>query len=296
LDVMENKHMRWFKQERGMIATGLLGFVLAIGCACWALVAGAETGTDGNLWKAFSFNSALGLFLLSTAAIMPVSGMGHKMAAFFRVSYISLALYSYFAETVQHIRGVNPRFPVNGSLFDDIVAGGFTLVALLLVVFYVLFASYFFKKRTLEKNPELVLGTRYAMLSVMVSFAGGVAISVNSSRFVGAEGNLIWLHGLGFHAIQALPFIAWLAAGTMYAHASRRMLVHISGIAFFLGLMAMGWQTLLGRGLLEWSALPLTAAACFILVTAAGARALLGNPVFGDRKKKGAKHSETHVL
>ncbi|WP_214627853.1 hypothetical protein [Paenibacillus agaridevorans] len=286
----------WFRLEKGMLATGLLGLVLAIACACWALIAGPERPPEGDLWKAFSFNAALGVFLISTAAIMPLSGMKRKTLAFFRMTYIALALYSYFAETVQNVRGVNPRFPVNGTTFDEIAAGIFTLVALLLVVFYVIFAVGYWRRSAYDRNPELVLGIRYAMLSVMVSFAGGIAISVNSSRFLGAEGNLIWLHGLGFHAIQALPFIAWLAAGTMYAHASRRMLVHISGIAFFLGLMAMGWQTLLGRGLLEWSALPLTAAACFILVTAAGARALLGNPGFGDRKKKGAKHSETHVL
>lgn len=271
----------WFKGEKWLVATGLLGFALALMCGIWALVAGAEMPPDGDLWKAFSFNAALGIFLLSTAAISPISGMGRKGRAFFRWSYIVLALYSYFLETVQHIRGVNPRFNDTGSTFDSITANVFAFVALLLVVYYLYFAIQFMKRKTYEANPELVLGIRYAMLSIMVAFAGGITISVNEGRFVGAEGNLIWLHGMGFHAIQALPFIAWLAAGSALPAAFRRKLIHVAGLAFFLGLLAMGWQTLLGRPLLEWSALPLAAAACFIIVTAAGARSL-----FAERRRR----------
>jgi hypothetical protein len=264
----------WFKGERWLVATGLLGFALALMCGIWALIAGAEMPPDGNLWKAFSFNAALGLFLLSTAAISPISGMGRKSRGFFRWSYIVLALYSYFVETVQNIRGVNPRYAEDGSTFDVIAAGVFALVAFLLVGYYLFFAIQFFKKKTYEANPELVLAIRYAMLSIMVAFAGGISISVNGGRFVGAEGNLIWLHGMGFHAIQALPIIGALAAGSALPSAFRSKLIHVAGIAFFLGLLAMGWQTLLGRPLLEWTALPLAAAACYILVSAAGARAL----------------------
>ncbi|MDQ6419755.1 hypothetical protein RB620_09965 [Paenibacillus sp. LHD-117] len=271
----------WFTGEKWMVATGLLGFALALMCGVWALIGGAEMPPDGNLWKAFSFNAALGIFMLSTAAISPLSGMGRKGRAFFRWSYIVLALYSYFLETVQNIRGVNPRFAENGSTFDIIAAGVFGLVALLLAGYYLLFAIQFFKRTTYEANPELVLGIRYAMVSIMVAFAGGISISMNGGRFIGAEGNLIWLHGMGFHAIQALPFIAWLAVGSALPAAFRRTLIHVSGIAFFLGLLAMGWQTLLGRPLLEWSALPLAAAACFILVTAAGARSL-----FAERQRR----------
>lgn len=264
----------WIKSEKWLVATGLLGFALALMCGIWALVAGAAMPPDGDLWKAFSFNAALGLFLLSTAAISPISGMGRKGRGFFRWSYIVLALYSYFVETVQHIRGVNPRFAEDGSTFDAIAAGIFALVAFLLVGYYLFFAIQFFREKTYKANPELVLAARYAMLSIMVAFAGGISISVNGGRFVGAEGNLIWLHGMGFHAMQALPIIGWLAAGAAFPSAFRRKLIHVAGMAFFIGLLAMGWQTLLGRPLLEWTALPLAAAACYILVTAAGARAL----------------------
>lgn len=119
------------------------------------------------------------------------------------------------------------------------------------------------------------------------AFAGGISISMNEGRFIGAEGNLIWLHGMGFHAIQALPFIGLLAAGSALPTAFRRKLIHVAGITFFLGLLAMGWQTLLGRPLLEWSALPLAAAACFILVTAAGARALFAERLRSQPRDKG---------
>lgn len=265
----------WFKGEKWLVWTGVLGFVLALLCGIGALVYGVEDTPGKGLAKAFSFNAALGVFLLSTAAISPLSGMGAKGRAVFRWSYIALALYSYFAETVQHARGVNPRFAQDGSMFDSMVANGFAFVALMLVVFYLYFAVQFFRKRSFALQPEAVASIRYAMVAVLLSFAGGIWISLNGGRDFGADGNLIWFHGLGFHAVQALPFIAWLTTRSPMQTAVKRTIIHVSGIAFLGGLLAIGWQTVLERTLAEWSLLPLAALAFFLVVTAAGARALL---------------------
>lgn len=265
----------WFKSEKWLVWTGILGFVLALLCGIGALVYGVEDTPGKGLAKAFSFNAALGVFLLSTAAISPLSGMGAKGRAVFRWSYIALALYSYFAETVQHARGVNPRFAQDGSLFDRIVANGFAFVALMLVVFYLYFAVQFFRNRSFALQPEAVTSIRYAMVAVLLSFAGGIWISLNGGRDFGADGNLIWFHGLGFHAVQALPFIAWLTTRSSMQTAVKRTIIHVSGIAFLGGLLAIGWQTLQERTLAEWTLLPLAALAFFLVVTAAGARALL---------------------
>ncbi|MFD1957508.1 hypothetical protein ACFSL6_25895, partial [Paenibacillus thailandensis] len=83
-------------------------------------------------------------------------------------------------------------------------------------------------------------------------------------RYTGLSGNLIWLHGLGFHALQAVPFAAWLAARKNLSKREAAVRVHWTGIAYILGLAAVGWQTMLGVTVLQWSALPLAALVCFI--------------------------------
>ncbi|MEK3882966.1 hypothetical protein [Paenibacillus sp. PL2-23] len=265
----------WFKGEKALVWTGILGLVLAWLCGVGALVYGTEHVTGEGLAKAASFNAALGVFLLSTAAIAPMAAWGRRGRAVFRWSYILLSLYAYFAETVQHMRGVNPRFVENGTAFDAAVATGFTFDALLLVLLYLFFAAQFFRKRSYHQQPAVVLSIRYGMAAVMLSFAGGVLLSVNGGRFMGAEGNLIWFHGLGFHAVQVLPFVAWLTLRSTLPSAFSRTLIHIFGISFICGLATIGWQTLLGRSLVEWTALPLAALAFFLVAAAVGARALL---------------------
>ncbi|MFD2330506.1 hypothetical protein ACFSR7_14745 [Cohnella sp. GCM10020058] len=265
---------RLFEGEKGLVLTGLLGFMLAALCGIWTLVNGGEISPGGDVSKAFSFNAALGIFLLSTAAIMPLSALGERSRLWFRRVYIGLALYAYGAETIQNFRGVNPRFVENGSAFDQAVGNIFGFVAMLLIVFYLYVGVQFFRARAYRLRPEMAIGIRYAMIAVTVSFAAGIWISVGQSRFTGAEGNIIWLHGLGFHALQAVPLVAWLAERTSANARARRAIVHIAGISYLLGLAAIGWLTIEGRTLLEWSPLPVAAGFCFLVSLAAGASAL----------------------
>ncbi|MEK0312562.1 hypothetical protein [Cohnella sp. 56] len=263
-----------FEGEKGLVLTGLLGFMLAALCGIWTLINGGEIAPGGDVSKAFSFNAALGVFLLSTAAIMPLSALGEQSRVWFRRVYIVLALYAYGAETIQNFRGVNPRFVENGSAFDQAVGNLFGLVAMLLIVFYLYAGVQFFRSRAYRLRPEMAIGIRYAMIAVSVSFAAGIWISISQSRFTGAEGNIIWLHGLGFHALQAVPLVSWLVERTGANARARRALVHIAGSSYLLGLAAIGWQTIEGRALLEWSPLPIAAGICFLISLAAGASAL----------------------
>ncbi|MFC4807786.1 hypothetical protein [Paenibacillus sp. GCM10023250] len=263
---------RFFHGERWLVLTGLLGLLLAAVCGIWWLTEGAAVAPGGDISHAFSFNAALGLFVLSTAAIVPLSGAGPKVRAFFRWSYMALALYSYAAETIQNARGVNPRFLGDGAAAFDVAVGNvFASVAALLIAYYLFFAGYFFRPSAYRRQPELAIGIRYAMAAVAVSFAAGIWISMNQGRIVGADGNIIWLHGLGFHALQALPAVAWLSARAARRGFASRVYIHAAGVSFLLGLLAIGGQTYWGRALFEWSALPLAAAACFLISLAAGA-------------------------
>jgi hypothetical protein len=266
--------IKLFEGERWFVMTGLLGLLLAAGCVIWVLLYGGAVAPDGDVSKAVSFNAALGLFILSTAAVLPFSGLGKKGRAVFRRFYIVLALYSYAAETIQHFRGVNPRFPENGSIFDVTVGALFGLVALLLVVGYLAVAAQYFRRRSYVLHPKLVLGIRYAMVAVMLSFAAGIWISLNSGRYIGLGGNIIWLHGLGFHALQAVPLVAWLTERTSLTDASRRGMIHLTGAAFLLGLLAIAVQTYLGHPILEWSILPIIAGDCFLVSLVLGGAVL----------------------
>lgn len=263
-----------FEGEKGLVLTGLLGFVLAAVCGIWTLVNGGEVSPGGDVSKAFSFDAALGIFLLSTAAILPLSAMGERSRFWFRRIYIGLALYSYGAETIQNFRGVNPRFVDSDSAFDQAAGNIFTFVALFLVLFYLYLGIQFFRSNVYKLRPEMAIGIRYAMIAVTVSFAAGIWISANQGRFTGVEGNIIWLHGLGFHALQAVPLVAWLVERTTANGRARRALVHTAGISYLLGLVAIGWQTAEGRALMEWSPLPVAASVCFLISLAAGASAL----------------------
>lgn len=266
--------VKFFEGEKWLVLTGLLGFLLAGVCALWIILYGGEVSPEGDLSKAFSFNAALGMFLLSTAAISPFSGMKAKNRAFFRWSYIILALYSYFAETVQNFRGVNPRFVQDGSAFDIGVGSGFAFVALLLVLYYLVLAIQYFRRKAYDLRPELVLGIRYAMIAIMLSFAAGIWISVNQGRLIGLHGNIIWLHGLGFHALQAVPLVAWLTERTSLTPTVRRRWIHLTGIAYLIGLLAIGWQTFLGNSIIEWSVLPILACGSFVIALVGGALVL----------------------
>lgn len=269
--VSKSTTMKLFEGERVLVCIGLLGFVLAAACGIWVLVYGGATSPNGDVSRAISFDAALGIFLLSTAAISPLSGMSFKKRAFFRWAFVILALYSYGAETIQNFRGVNPRFVNAGSFFDHFVANGFGLVALLLVIAYISFSIPFFRKRASQTRPEIVLAIRYALLATMLSFAAGIWISMNQSRFTGLEGNIIWLHGLGFHGLQVLPLIAWLTEHSTITTAIRCRVIHLSGILYFLGVICIGWQTALGKSIWEWSWLPLLACGCFIITIVIGA-------------------------
>ncbi|GMK43675.1 hypothetical protein PghCCS26_08020 [Paenibacillus glycanilyticus] len=277
-----------FEGEKWLVLTGLLGFLLAAICGVWVLMNGGEVSPGGDISKAFSFDAALGAFILSTAAIAPLSGLKARSRALFRRVYIGLALYSYGAETIQNFRGVNPRFVDSDSFFDQTVGNVFTFVALFLVLFYLYLGVQFFRSRAYKLRPGMALGVRYAMIAVTVSFAAGIWISMNQGRFIGADGNIIWLHGLGFHALQAVPIVAWLVERS---RAKASSLIHITGITYLLGLIAIGWQTLNGHALMEWSLLPIAASICFILSIAAGVAALRKVLLSGSRPNSGNRNS-----
>lgn len=266
--------LKLFQGETWLTLTGLLGFLLAGWCAVWVILKGGAVPPEGNVSDAFSFDAALGLFLLTTAAILPLSGMSTRGRTVFRWSYIVLALYSYSIETIQHFRGINPRFTEEGGITDVMLGIIFGVVALFLVLFYLILAVQYFRRKTSKNRPELILGIRYAMVMIMISFVTGICMSVLQGRYIGTDGNMLWLHTFGFHAVQAIPFIAWLSERMAVPSRTKRRYIHFAGIIYLAGLFAIGCQTFMGRSIFEWSLLPLFAFTCILIWVGIAASAL----------------------
>jgi hypothetical protein len=268
------RSLHLFQGERSLVITGLIGFILALFCGVWAKMHGGAVPPEGNVLRAFSFNAALGMFLISTASILPLAGMGPKARSIFRWTYILLSLIAYGIETMQHFRGINPRFTNSEAPLDILLGAIFGLDAIGLILFYVIFGVYFFLKNQTNR-PVMVTGIRYAMIAVFISFIAGLWIISLQSRFTGEHGNIIWLHGMGFHALQALPFTAWFTERSSFNSAVQRLSIHVSGAAYLLGLIALSVQTYLGERLFQWSIVSLVGVSSFTIVMALSIAAIL---------------------
>ncbi|USK29828.1 hypothetical protein LIT32_06880 [Bacillus sp. CMF21] len=255
---VDNSDLKLFRGEKLLVMISLLGFVLAIGVALYIGIFGNVVLPEGNLDRAFSFDAAIALFLLSIAAILPLSGLSSRKRAAARWFFIPAILYAYAIETIQHFRGINPRFSKAGSNTADSIAGAlFGLDSLLIIIVVALIAIPFYRKRQMNERLLVVLGIRYAFLSIMFAFASGLWMIVLQSRYTGEAGNLIVLHGLGFHALQALPLLGWLSEKARIEIKHAKRLIHIGSLAWTISILLISVQTVLGRSIFEWTALPI---------------------------------------
>ncbi|MBD5797259.1 hypothetical protein BHU24_05065 [Bacillus pseudomycoides] len=242
----------FFEEEKWLAFTGLLGFLLGIVCAIFIGIYGAIINPEGDLSKALSFNFALGLFLLTTAAILPFSGLTSKKRIFFRRSYILFSLYSYGIETIQHFRGINPRFSKQGHFLDAIFGSLFGLIAIAMILYYVVLAWKFFCSGSMNQHSIFILSIRYGMISTILAFVAGLWMIIIQDRFTGIHGNIIWLHGLGFHGLQAIPLIAcFLHINHHSSKKTQRHLIHIAGFSWLMAVLLVGLQTILGYSIFK---------------------------------------------
>ncbi|SDM50009.1 hypothetical protein [Sediminibacillus halophilus] len=260
-----NFYRSWFGQERLLLITGGIGILLGGVCLFMMLFKGAAIPPEGDLFKAVSFNVAIGIFLITTAILLPLVEMPDSKQRLFRWSLFVSSLYSCGAETIQHLRGINPRFTVAGNLIDQVAGGVFGLVSLCIVGLYIMLAFYIFQPVMLKQHPLFTLGLRYGILSTLISFAAGVWMIVLQGRFIGMDGNIIWFHGLGFHGLQVMPLLAWAFVQSYSDKRKQQKLIHLTGWVWNLSLGMIGIQTALGKSLLQ---LTITSAAFYLLTIA----------------------------
>jgi hypothetical protein len=225
------------------------------------LVQGRFIPPEGFIYKAVSFNIAIGIYILTITLLVPLAGFSARGRLLWRSSSIALGLYVYFAENLQIYRGLDPRFTRYGTALDHFIGNLLALAALGLIATFIILVWRFFTRRTSINGSLLLIAIRYGCAAVIMGFATGIWLGINTGPTVGATGNLLPLHAAGFHGLQAVPLVALLVGWSHLPPQEARRLIHIAGLAW-LGLCgAIAWQTALGRSLLEAGAATITAVA-----------------------------------
>ena len=94
-----NTIWRLYAHEQPLFVTGLLGLGLGLVCFAGMLFHGVIVEPEGNLYKAASFNIAVGIFHLTLALITRVAGFSRTGWSIWRWTIIGLTLYGYSVET-----------------------------------------------------------------------------------------------------------------------------------------------------------------------------------------------------
>lgn len=235
-----------WSRERALFSLGILGFVLG----ALALVAiglrGRFVAPEGDLVKAATFDLAIALYVLTIAVLFDAAPFTARGRRVWRGWQLTLGLLSYALETIQISRGIDPRFSVHGSLLDKLGGGFFLLIATaLLVLSVILFVKIQRTRAMFDPNLKLAIG--YAGGATMVGFGTGYVMTAVGGSHYGAAGNILPLHALGFHALQALPIVALFFVWAESEPAAARRWIHLAGLAWMCACLAVAAQLFAGR-------------------------------------------------
>jgi hypothetical protein len=247
-----------------LAAVGALGVLIAAGMVLAALVRGNAVVPEGNLFETATFDAALGIFLLTLAALSPLAAFTPRGRRAWTVIFSLLVVAAYAIETVQAFRGLDPRFSAVAGPIDQAVGGFFFLIAqgVMLCAFVVLWK--FFSPATAHLPHALRLAVRYGALASVVGFGIGEVMSAVGGRAMGEAGNLLPLHAAGFHGVQTVPLVALLL---VWAHApadTANRITHFAGGAWLVACVAIAVRSLGGHAVLSMSLLSALAVAALV--------------------------------
>jgi hypothetical protein len=163
------------------------------------------------------------------------------------------ALYGYGIETIETLRGFDPRFSRAAAGLDQIAQNFFILVAFGFIGTFIVLAVKLARRGTSHKDGLVLLAFRYAIGATMIAFAAGIWMSVIQGRYTGAAGNILPLHAFGFHSLQGIPLVAWLFSQSATPDREARRWVHAAGTAWVAACLGIAWQTATGRPVTEVS-------------------------------------------
>jgi hypothetical protein len=124
---------------------------------------------------------------------------------------------------------------------------------------------HFLRMKQPHGRPFLIMGIRYAFLSVLAANSAGIWMILLQDRLTGGTGNLIVLHGVGFHALQTLILPAWLLEKAQIHEKYKKTMIHTGSIAWMLMVLVLGIQTALGQSVFEITILPIIALLFFLI-------------------------------
>jgi hypothetical protein len=265
---------RGLRRLMGTRALTVMGFVgIFLGLICLAVMVargGVPIPPEGDLSKPATFNIGVGIYILTIALLVPSAGFSERGKKRWVRWNVGLFTYAYIIETVQTFRGLDPRFSRHGTPWDQIAGGVFFIVALGTLVLFVIMAVKFFRRDRPDGDSPLLLAIRYGCTASLSAFAAGVWMSAVQGRTTGAAGNILPLHALGFHGLQAVPLIALLLLWSGYDSRETRKWVHLTGVVWLAACAAVALQTMAGRSVSEMSAGPLATAFLLAIWAAIG--------------------------
>jgi hypothetical protein len=239
---------------RPLFWLGVLGLALSGACTVLALIRGSFViAPEGDLTKAITFDGAVGLYLLTLGFFIPFAQLTARGLRRWLAWSVGLGIYAYGAETIQTLRGLDPRFTKVGSPPDQILGGVFFLAALGFVAMFSIVAIKLVRRETHGADGLFLLGIRYAIAATVVAFAAGIWMSAVAGRKFGSAGNILPLHAIGFHGLQAVPLVAWLLSRSKLPDHDARLWVHLAGASWMAACLAIAWQTAAGEEVTEFS-------------------------------------------
>jgi hypothetical protein len=240
-----------WRRERVLVRLGLTGLLLAAACTVTAAIHGDWLlEPEGRLLEAAKFDTALGIYLLSLALLIPLSGFSVRGRRRWVAWAVGLTAYSYGMENVQAWRGLDPRFSNVAGPVDQILGLAFFITALGVMTLFIILILKFFRRNALTDHEPLRLALRYAGASAMLGFGVGIVMSGLGSRFVNSAGNLMPIHAAGFHGLQALPLVALLLGWSSLPAEASRSWMHVAGGSWLLFCIGLIVQAFIGRATL----------------------------------------------
>jgi hypothetical protein len=197
-----------FIDSKPIVLIGMMGLLLSLIFLLIIFIHGRYVLPDGDLMKPLSFNAAIGLFIINLAVFLNLANFsekGRKLWVWWTAVVFGLAMVF---ESVQPLRGVDPRFAHNHNVYD-IVIGKFIMSSLsvIMMVLTIIFMIKIFKSK--HSRNILLFAIKWSASSLILAFIAGLIMIALLSRHLGENGNFIWSHGFAFHALQIIPLLGW---------------------------------------------------------------------------------------
>jgi hypothetical protein len=256
-------------ENRALTVMGVIGILLGMFClVVMAARGGAPIPPEGDLHKPATFDIAVGIYLLTLALLLPSAGFSERGKKRWIAWNVGLFAYAFGIENIQIFRGLDPRFSRAAGPVDQILGGVFFLAALGTLVMFIIMAVRFFRRDRADRDSLVLLAIRYGSVAALGAFAAGIWMSAIQGRLTGEHGNVLPLHALGFHGLQAVPLVALLLIWSGADQRESRRWVHLTGVAWLTACAAVALQTIAGRSVFDVS--PAMIVTAFVLAVWSG--------------------------